>query len=127
MTYYSLSSHLRRLNLNLLPYIVVVLVEVTGADLGRGPGGPPPPPTPILRPKFLPPPRLRCTMSAKSRPPPLHKSWIRTWVISYTITQNYFSLQQMFENQCLWEERMRSHKFYLDQHDHVNASGHCDV
>ena len=42
-----------------------------GADLGGGPGGPGPLPPwlSILRPKFLPPPRrLRCAMSAKSRP-----------------------------------------------------------
>ena len=42
--------------------------------------GPAPPRPPILRPKFLPLPRLRCAMSAKiSLGPPLHKSWIRTW------------------------------------------------
>ena len=34
---------------------------------GGGPGGPGPPWPPILRPKFLPAPRLRCAMSAKSR------------------------------------------------------------
>ena len=57
---------------------------VTGADLGGGgPGGPGPPPRPpLLMPKFLLPLRLCNTMSAKSRlGPPLHKSWIRTWVI----------------------------------------------
>ena len=49
-----------------------------GSRGGLGARAPPWPP--ILRPKFLPLPQLRCAMSAKSRSgPPLHKSWIRNW------------------------------------------------
>ena len=52
--------------------ICLKLYPGPGADLG-GPWGPTPPPwAPILRPKFLPPPRLRCAMSAKFGLPPPH-------------------------------------------------------
>ena len=85
--------------------------------LGGGPRGPGPPPRPpILRPKFLLLPQLRCAMSAKSRlgPPPLHKSWIRTCQCThFSSTRTYtciFTHAHISVNEAvdLWQKQGRN-------------------